>query len=83
MIRAVDGCSGPIHTEKPEGLASWWETNRMYKKMITREIALVTQKEQFPLPAKALGAPAAVIRGWELTSANLGNGEQPKFAELM
>lgn len=83
MIRAVDGCSGPIHTEQLEGLASWWETNRIYEKMITQEIALLTQKEQLSHPMNAFGTPAAVIRGWELTSVNLGNREQPNFAELM
>lgn len=83
VIWAVADCSGPIHTELLDGLASWWETNRMYEKMITREIAPLTQKEQLSHPVNALGTPAAVITGWELTSVNLGNREQPNFAELM
>lgn len=82
-IWAVAGCSGPVHTEQLDGLASWWETNRMYEKMITQEIALLTQKEQLSHPVNALGTPAADTRGWELTSVNLGNREQPNFAELM
>lgn len=73
VIRVVDGCSGPIHTEQLEGLASWWETNRIYEKMITQEIALLTQKEQLSHPVNAFSTPAAVIRGWELTSGNLEN----------
>lgn len=53
------------------------------KKARTQEIALLTQKEQLSHPVTALGTPAAVIRGWELTSVNLRNREQPNFAELM
>lgn len=57
MIRAVDGCSGPIHTEQLEGLASWWETNRIYEKNdntrnspANSERAAVTPHERFRHP---------------------------------